>query len=350
MNTESNVAALRQPPTTAEPVETGSPELAGLFKALGDPLRLQILRALRDDSLSVSELCEVFQLRQSALSHHLKVLVQGDVLVRRREGTAIFYQRQLPDDHHEALIHAVLSSVDSATTNPELEAGLERVYARREQNSLSFFRDNSESFKEQQELIASWQDYSQGALHLLDRCGLPPTASILEIGPGDGTLLPALAARAGKVTALDNSASMLASARSTAGDLDKVVFTEGEPSILLERTERFDAVVANMVLHHTPHPDQVLAEAGALSKPGGFLVVSDLCAHDQAWAREHCGDLWLGFEPAQLTDWALAAGLEDCAELFIAQRNGFQVQVRLFRHPLPTSNTQTTTPSLLAAT
>ncbi len=57
-----------------------------------------------------------------------------------------------------------------------------------------------------------------------------------------------------------------------------------------------------------------------------------LYRHDQAWARENCGDLWLGFEPRELAGWALEAGLDDIASLFLAQRNGFQVQVRLFGH------------------
>jgi ArsR family transcriptional regulator len=65
--------------------------------------------------------------------------------------------------------------------------------------------------------------------------------------------------------------------------------------------------------------------------PGGRIIISELCAHDQLWAREHCGDLWLGFEAGQLSDWAQAAGLESRAELFLAQRNGFQIQVRLFQ-------------------
>jgi ArsR family transcriptional regulator len=42
--------------------------------------------------------------------------------------------------------------------------------------------------------------------------------------------------------------------------------------------------------------------------------------------------LWLGFEPEQLTEWAQQAGLDDIASIFLAQRNGFQVQVRLFGH------------------
>ncbi|MGB2419570.1 MAG: ArsR family transcriptional regulator, partial [Luminiphilus sp.] len=61
------------------------------------------------------------------------------------------------------------------------------------------------------------------------------------------------------------------------------------------------------------------------------FIVSELCAHDQAWAREHCGDLWLGFTPKQLECWALDAGLALTASVFLAQRNGFQIQVQHFQ-------------------
>ena len=64
--------------------------------------------------------------------------------------------------------------------------------------------------------------------------------------------------------------------------------------------------------------------------PGGVALVTDLCRHDQGWARENCGDLWLGFDPQELGGWARAAGLEDIASVYLAQRNGFKVQVRLF--------------------
>ena len=60
--------------------------------------------------------------------------------------------------------------------------------------------------------------------------------------------------------------------------------------------------------------------------------MTDLCRHDQDWARDNCGDLWLGFEPGELTAWAASAGLEEVAGVYLAQRNGFQVQVRLFGH------------------
>jgi SAM-dependent methyltransferase len=92
-------------------------------------------------------------------------------------------------------------------------------------------------------------------------------------------------------------------------------------------------VVINMVLHHTPAPGEVLRDVAGCLAPGGVVLVTDLCRHDQGWARENCGDLWLGFDPHELAQWADAAGLNDIASVYLAQRNGFQVQVRLFGRP-----------------
>ena len=86
-----------------------------------------------------------------------------------------------------------------------------------------------------------------------------------------------------------------------------------------------------MVLHHVAEPAALVRDTALLLRPAGDLIVSDLCPHDQVWAREHCGDLWLGFSPEDLRAWASAAGLKHCAELFFAQRNGFQIQVQHFK-------------------
>ena len=93
-----------------------------------------------------------------------------------------------------------------------------------------------------------------------------------------------------------------------------------------------DCIVVNMVLHHTPEPAAVLSDIADCLAEGGVVLVTDLCRHDQAWARENCGDLWLGFAPEDLADWAGRAGLAEIASVYLAQRNGFKVQVRLFGH------------------
>ena len=85
-----------------------------------------------------------------------------------------------------------------------------------------------------------------------------------------------------------------------------------------------------MVLHHTPSPAEIFYDMAAALKTDGQLFVTDLCSHDQSWARESCGDLWLGFEPEDLTQWAADAGFKTGENIYLAQRNGFRVQIRQF--------------------
>jgi len=87
------------------------------------------------------------------------------------------------------------------------------------------------------------------------------------------------------------------------------------------------------VLHHVASPYDLLLQMAASLTPGGFLLITDLCQHDQAWAHEACGDLWLGFEPEELAAMARDAGLEPHAGQFLSQRNGFRIQIQIFRRP-----------------
>ncbi len=88
-----------------------------------------------------------------------------------------------------------------------------------------------------------------------------------------------------------------------------------------------------MVLHHLAAPGEALKQLARLVKAGGSLLVTELCSHNQSWAREACGDLWLGFEQDDLARWADAAGLTPGESLYIGLKNGFQIQVRSFARP-----------------
>jgi ubiquinone/menaquinone biosynthesis C-methylase UbiE/DNA-binding transcriptional ArsR family regulator len=311
--------------------------LADLCKAGADPLRLRVLRLLRHEALGVSELCELLDVRQPALSHHLKLMSQCGLLDSQRDGNHIFYRRHdlLGDSSLAQLQRALFVAADTLMLEPALESRRETLQHRREQNSRDFFRHNAERFRQQQDLIAAPERYAEAVTATIDALEGAPTQLALEVGPGDGWLLPALAERYTNVVALDNAAEMLAQSqqRAEAAGIDNVDFIEGDTGSEALAGIRADLVVINMVLHHTPEPSRTLAEAAATLKPGGVLLITELCEHGQGWARESCGDLWLGFAPQQLQTWAAAAGLSESAAHYLAQRNGFTLQVRLFQAP-----------------
>lgn len=312
--------------------------LTNLCKASADSLRLLVLRVLRNDSFGVSELCAIFNIRQPALSHHLKVLANAGLVTARREANSMFYRRSELGQHPDlgALQHSIFATVDALDLPPDIQCRLEALHRQREENSSSFFRLNAHKFRQQQDLIAAYEQYADVVAQVLADAPLLRRETALEVGPGDGSFLLELAPQFARVVALDNAPGMLAQARerAAAAALDNIEFILDDTRGLHAHELRADCVVINMVLHHTPAPGEVLRDVAACLAPQGVVLVTDLCAHDQGWARENCGDLWLGFDPQQLAHWAQDAGLTEIASEYLAQRNGFQVQVRLFgRHP-----------------
>lgn len=61
------------------------------FKALGDPVRLRIVRALQSGPLTVSDLVELLELGMANVSHHLRVLYHADIVTTERDGKYIYY-------------------------------------------------------------------------------------------------------------------------------------------------------------------------------------------------------------------------------------------------------------------
>jgi ArsR family transcriptional regulator len=312
-------------------------DVAGLCKASADPLRLQVLRVLRKDSFGVSELCTIFDIRQPALSHHLKVLANAGLVATRREGNSIFYRRSELGQKAglEALQSRIFETVDAIELPDGIRDRLAGLHRRREENSRNFFRDNALKFRQQQDLIASYGQYADTVAQVLRDAPLGRREIALEVGPGDGAFLCELSGGFDRVVALDNAAAMLDKAREHARSegLSNIEFIHGDTGAPELADLQADCVVINMVLHHTPSPGQILRDVAACLAPGGVVLVTDLCSHDQGWAREACGDLWLGFAPRDLAQWAGEAGLDDIASIYLAQRNGFQIQVRLFGHP-----------------
>ena len=62
------------------------------LKAIANIKRLEILFYLRDNELSVGELEKKINLSQSALSQHLAVLRQAEIVKTRRKAQSIFYR------------------------------------------------------------------------------------------------------------------------------------------------------------------------------------------------------------------------------------------------------------------
>ena len=67
--------------------------MAALCKALGDPIRLQLLDVLRQHAgkVCVGELVPLFAVSQPTVSHHLKVLRDAGLVGCEKQGLWVYY-------------------------------------------------------------------------------------------------------------------------------------------------------------------------------------------------------------------------------------------------------------------
>lgn len=71
--------------------------MSDLFKAIGDPGRLQIVLALDAQEMCVCDLAALLGVSESAASHQIRILRTMNLVKNRREGQVLYYR--LVDDH-----------------------------------------------------------------------------------------------------------------------------------------------------------------------------------------------------------------------------------------------------------
>jgi ArsR family transcriptional regulator len=144
---------------------------------------------------------------------------------------------------------------------------------------------------------------------------LPGHHLAVDVGCGDGLLLPLLSPLYDRVIAVDRSAARLASAAAR-------VESSGLPNVRLRQVEIDDTNLAQeiaksggadlvtivRVLQFIARPSDLIATAAHFLRAGGHLIVADHVPHKDESLREQ-GHVWLGFEPDKLRAWLSEAGL-----------------------------------------
>ncbi|MEQ2400732.1 autorepressor SdpR family transcription factor [Peptoniphilus hominis (ex Hitch et al. 2025)] len=63
------------------------------FKALSDPVRLEILNMLKKNGrMNAGEIADNFDLSKATISHHLKILKEQDLIYEEKEKNFIYYE------------------------------------------------------------------------------------------------------------------------------------------------------------------------------------------------------------------------------------------------------------------
>jgi len=288
--------------------------LLEVLKALGDGTRLRLVAVLAQAELTVQELTEILGMGQSRISRHLKILTAAGLLAVQRQGTWRYYRSLNGQEPLRSWWPVLAPGLEGADFSRDL-VRLQVILQRRRQSSMTFFDRHArqwEGLAERFLPLESWRPLVLGSL--------PAAGVLLDLGVGTGTLLPALCDNARLVIGIDQSPAMLAEARQRvagAGLTERVELRLGEMAHLPLADESVDGVLLHLALHHADRPRAIFGELRRVLRPGGRLVILDLLRHEQEWAREELGDLWLGFVREDLTGWLQEGGftLESYREL-----------------------------------
>lgn len=123
---------------------------------------------------------------------------------------------------------------------------------------------------------------------LLDAANVATGSTVLDVASGPGYGAAAAAARGATPTGIDFAANMVATAKRNYPDID---FRQGDAESLAFDNDSFDAVICPFGVLHMPQPQQAMAEAFRVLKPGGRYAFT-------VWAAPDKNDLFKAVTPA----------------------------------------------------
>ncbi len=276
--------------------------LEKFFKALADEIRLRILRILLRGPFHVNEILSITGLKQSNISHHLKILSEGDVVSKKKEGSLIYYQlnNMLEQNGMKHIIKLIENQQQNIIHFQEDMARLQTVLEKRKKQAEYFFNSvGSDLDQIQSDLFQNIYSIEQ-TMELFDQS----LNSIIDIGCGTGRNLPFLAEYAKKVIGLDSSPKMLQlSEHLCQKNYLNYELKQGDFQHIPVEDGSVEGVFMNMVLHHSSEPYKTLKEIGRILCPKGKLLLIDLLNHQDEGMRERYADIWLGFSMEEIKGW-----------------------------------------------
>ncbi len=284
-------------------------QLIDILRSLADPTRLRIIALLRVLELSVGEIAQILEQSQPRVSRHVRILAEAGLVERRKEGSWVFLRLspgKATDALREFLGAVPLSAAEQNIVDLDLVA-LRTVQAERAAAASRYFADHAEQWDAIRSLHVAEAEVEQAMLRLMQNRRL---GHVLDVGTGTGRVAELFAPSARRVTALDRSPEMLrlARARLTAHDWP-VELLQGDFYALPLGAESADTIIFHQVLHYAQAPDQVIAEAARVLRPGGHILIVDFASHDREELRTRDAHARLGFSDAQIRGWFASSGL-----------------------------------------
>lgn len=242
------------------------------LKAASEPTRLRLLALLAAGEATVGELQEVLGQSQPRVSRHLRVLCEGGLADRFRDGHSVYYTLP-PDTSARAFISVLIGRLPA--NEPVLAADRDGMEKARRNRARKAWSDSSVLVESGRAVIpglASEDDLAVAFNEVTDDFG-----ELLDIGAGTGAVLCHLAPFATRVTGVDVSPAMRVVARTRVREagLNNCTVRQGDMHELPFSDNCFDTVLLDQVLTLTSNQREAIREAVRVLRPDGTLLVLD---------------------------------------------------------------------------
>jgi SAM-dependent methyltransferase len=270
------------------------------FKALADRTRLRLINILIHYEFNVNEIVSIFSMSQPRISRHLKVLLDSGLVSSRRDGLWIFYSAA-----ETGTGSMFLKTIKNLLENEEeFIQDIDRcrdIIENRSKETTLFFDNVAGDWSSLKQNIIGNLDINSIIDGYIKKCRLA-----VDIGCGNGDLIPVLLKHSEKVIGVDRSQKMLEHAKQhLSSDIERLSLRLGDLEHLPLSNNEADFAVANMVLHHLSSPLEAIQEVYRILKKRGSFILVDFLKHKNEQLREKYGDRWLGFEESEIKTWLI---------------------------------------------
>lgn len=280
--------------------------ITDILSVLSELSRLRLLRLLEQEELAVGEMAAIVQMPQSTVSRHLKVLLESGWIQRRSERTTARYHMtlaSLPDSWQELW----LITKKQLAQPPQIiqdDHRLKEVLSERNLDTHSYFGQVGGDWScIRTELFGN--SFADDALLGLLTCDW----IVADMGCGTGEISARIAPHVEKILAVDQSNAMLKAAKTRLSKFNNIEFVSATLSDLPLDDSSINAAVISLVLHHIDNPPEIIQEAARCLKPNGLILIIDMLEHNRNEYKHTMGHHWLGFNPNELKNWLIKAGL-----------------------------------------
>lgn len=146
---------------------------------------------------------------------------------------------------------------------------------------------------------------------IVKNINLDRTMELMDFGAGTGLLSYFVAPHVSKISAVDNSPSMLLEFKNKCDEFscETEIIEKDLSTDLLDR--KFDGIISSMTIHHLEDTKALFSKLYSMLNEGGFIAIADLDSEDGSFHSDSTGVFHHGFERETLEKQAKEVGFKE---------------------------------------